>query len=367
VFGRSPPALIRSRPMKRCVSAAALVAPICLALLGCREPTSEPPHATPRPQPPPSTDGAHHASRLPADSEPTGAESGAAERPAGLTAGDLQSAALLEHLAGGRISRAVPISKRSLSMRLSLRGGVDAVFKPQRRDDRTARHEVAAYHLSRLLGVGGVPPSTLRRIALDNFAWMLGDPHAEFAAALREQALLDDRSGVWGACIAWVDGLSPSGLDGPSGRAELERLLALDGPSFAQEPLAAQAAELVTFDYVAGNWDRFSGGNLFRDPGGRLVLLDNNGAFSRWSEAQQRRMDDLLSLVQRLPADLFAGLEAFDARDIERALGAEPRHAEQPLLTRGEIELVLTRRDAVVARVRELIAVHGSARVLPRR
>jgi hypothetical protein len=271
----------------------------------------------------------------------------------------------LDHLTRARIKRARPISKRSLSLRLTLEGGAAAVFKPIRREDRTARHEVAAFRLSRLLGLDGVPPSVMRRIPLDNFAWLLGDEHAETNEALREEAHLDERSGVWGATIAWIDGLEASMLDERGGRKELWRLLALDGPAVEQEPLVAEVSAMVVFDYVSGNWDRFSGGNLFlASGGGRLVLIDNNGAFSRWSATKQQRMDELLGLAFRFSNRLIDTLRSLHRSDLERALLEDRWEQTRRLLTGRELALLLERRDAVIARVDRLIADHGEEQVL---
>ncbi|MBW2277319.1 MAG: hypothetical protein JRF63_07495 [Deltaproteobacteria bacterium] len=293
------------------------------------------------------------------------AESAIASKPDQPGALDGETQKLLEHLTGARAVRARPISKRSLSLKLSLRDGRDAAFKPLLSEKRTARYEVAAFRVSRLLGLSFVPPSTMRRIPLDNFAWMLGEEHSEINEALRKEAHLDDRSGVWGAAIVWVDGLEPSGLEGSAGLERLGQLLALDGPSVDQEPLVVEASALLVFDYVTGNWDRFSGGNLFRDAdGGQLVLLDNNGAFGRWSEIKQERMDGLLQRAFRFSRRLIASLRALNSSEIERALERDPWHQTRRLLTRRERELVLARRDAVLSHVDALLAEYGAERVL---
>jgi hypothetical protein len=271
----------------------------------------------------------------------------------------------LEHLADGRIVRARPISQRTLSLRLFLKGGCDAAFKPLLREKRNARYEVAAFRVSRLLGLDLVPAAVMRRIPIDNFEWMLGEEHSAISRAVREQAQLDDRSGVWGAAIAWVDGLEPSGLEGQGGAIRLRSMLAEEGPAIEQEPLVADASAMVVFDHLIGNWDRFSGGNLFRrSADGRLVLLDNNGAFAKWSEVKQARMDELLGATFRYSRRLIDAVRALSSARVERALELEPWHRTRRLLTGREIELLLERRDAVLARVDGLIAERGAARVL---
>lgn len=342
-----------------------LLVAACVAACRAEQPTSSAPLADPLRAAAPEKAAAGGANSSSSAGPATSAGPAPAEVDEPIAAPDGGTGSILDHLTRARIQRARPISKRSLSLRLALEGGADAVFKPIRREDRTARYEVAAFRLSRLLGLTGVPPSVMRRIPLDNFAWLLGDEHAEVNEALREGAHLDERSGIWGATIAWVDGLQPSGLDGRGGLKELQRLLALDGPSVEQEPLAAEASAMVVFDYVSGNWDRFSGGNLFLAPGGdRLVLIDNNGAFSRWSDIKQQRMDELLGVAFRFSQRLLSALRSLDDSDLERTLLEDRWQQTRRLLTGRELALLLKRRDAVVTRVEELIAVHGEERVL---
>jgi hypothetical protein len=75
-------------------------------------------------------------------------------------------------------------------------------------------------------------------------------------------------------------------------------------------------------------------------------------------------MQRQLAACARLPRGLIERLRGLDEEQIERALEREPSHPVERLLFRGEIARVLERRDALLARVDELIAEHGAARVL---
>jgi hypothetical protein len=336
--------------MARYISPALLVTVLLAGVYACRDAPSEPAESELVKREP-----ERRATPIPAESEPepgaapTGVESIPSAAGESLAAFDLETRALLTHLANARIARARPISKRSLSLRLCLREGPDAAFKPLLTEKRAARYEVAAFRVSRLLGLDFVPPSVMRRIPVDNFEWMLGEDHAAVNLALREQAHLDDRSGVWGAAISWIDGLEPSELEGPAGSVLLTRLLALDGPSPDREPLAADASAMVVFRRVAS---------------GRLVLLDNNGAFAKWSDVKQTRMDDLLGTTFRFSGRLIESVRSLSVDQVERALAQEPSHQTFRLLTRRELGMLLVRRAAILARVDGLIAEHGEDRVL---
>ena len=185
------------------------------------------------------------------------------------------------------------------------------------------------------------------------------------ASSLGKEALTGNNGAVPGAMIAWMNDIVESGLDGRKGRVKLDLFLSIDGPTPGEEPLVAPASSMVTLDYVAGNWDRFSGGNLFADSSGSsLVLIDNNGSFSRWSERQRKRMEGLLLSCQRFSVALISRLRRLEAREVMDAMEWGPTRPGRALLKESEIALLLSRRDELIAHVDELIAVHGEERIL---
>jgi hypothetical protein len=291
-------------------------------------------------------------------------EPDALDRPADGDS-DRETEALLAHLARARIVGAWPVSKRSFSLKLALKGGADAVFKPLRPGDRSARYEVATFVIGRLLGIDSVPASTMRHISVEKLTRLLGERHPDLAQSLPDELVVDPFKRVTGAAIAWIEDLEPTMLEGKKGRQRLAQLLALDGPSLEDDPLVAQVSTMVVFDHVCGNWDRYSGGNLFVRPGGRrLALIDNNGAFVRGSEGLRRRMTELLDDVDRFPRGLVSALRQLTEAQLERALMQEPWHESYRLLTRKEVRRILERRDQVIARVDALIADIGDSRIL---
>jgi hypothetical protein len=274
--------------------------------------------------------------------------------------------ALIERLSGSPVVGARPVSPRSLSVKIALASGDRAAFKPLRKTSRSARWEVAFYALSPLVGARRVPPSTLRRVPLAQLVALLHPSYPELAASLRAEADVDDRGLVGGAVIAWIDDLAPTRFDGAGGRALLERWLAPDGPSAADEPLAAEASRMIVADHVLGNWDRFSGGNLFESRSGRaLWLIDNNGSFAPWSDRQRERMDGQLLACARFSREQVARLRALTAGAVRGAVrGEEAKGIAARLLDDAEVATLLERRDAVVRRVDALVAERGSAAVL---
>jgi hypothetical protein len=271
----------------------------------------------------------------------------------------------IEVLSNGEVTFLKPLSARSFSLKLTLGHGAKAVFKPMLRDDFRARYEVAAYRMARHLGVDGLPVAVMRSLGLEFIALRLEKQNPAAAAELRKRANPDGRGRIAGAMIDWIDDIDPNGLSKVGGVKSVMRWISSKGPSLEQEPLAAQAATMVAFDYVIGNWDRFSGGNLFvAGERRRLVLLDHNGAFFRWADVRRQKMTALLGRLERLSRSFVNKIKLLDEKKIELALSGDPWHRSRGLLGEGEVSLVLQRRDELMRHVESLVRQRGEAAVL---
>jgi len=252
---------------------------------------------------------------------------------------------IISALSTSPIIGATVVSKRSLSLKVFLKNKDNAIFKPFRKGNETARHEVAFYRLARLLRVGRVPPSTLRRIPLALLEAHLARKSLELAQRLKDEVACDERGLVEGAMILWLDNIEDSGLDGQGNL--LSALLAGEDRS---HPLRDAAAAMVALDYTGGNWDRLSGGNLYRMKDQPvLALIDNNNSFAKWSQGQNARMDRLLARLSFIPAQIEERLAGLDASAIEAAMRCDD--CRTPLLQKAEIDRVLQRRDALLTRI----------------
>ncbi len=272
---------------------------------------------------------------------------------------------LIAQLSTGRITRAIPVSKRSLSLKVWLDNGVKAVFKPMLKHNRRAVHEVAVFKLARHLNVRIVPPSTMRSIPLHRLVRLIKKRSPEVAAKLERTALTDNRGAVSGALIHWIDNLDSTQLKAMGGSAALTEPLASTGPPEGGAPLAEKASIMIVFDYVTGNWDRFSGGNLFLSPdGSELVLIDNNSTFALWSKRQQNRMVGLLSQTMRFSTSLIEDLGTLQTGEVKYLLSKNPYGESLELLSTEEIDLLFHRRDTVISHVEQLIERHGRQNVL---
>ncbi|MCP4599790.1 MAG: hypothetical protein GY847_04490 [Proteobacteria bacterium] len=272
---------------------------------------------------------------------------------------------LLSELRASPVVFARLISGRTLSLKLRLEGDLKAVFKPVRRGDWRAGREVAVFRLARLLGVERVPTSTIREIPLHSLVRFIRNRNPEEATALEQTAYTDNKGLTRGAVIQWIDDLSPNHLETLGGIRAIKKCLA---PARIKEdcpPIAANVSAMIVFDYVTGNWDRFSGGNIFVAANhSNLVLLDHNGTFAPWSDRQKKRMQKLLKETARFPVGLIRKLRALEAKDIEGALSEEPWHSRRRLVSLDEVGLLLSRKDTLLNHVDELIRLYGEEAVL---
>lgn len=270
------------------------------------------------------------------------------------------------------------VGSTSVVLKVPLDGGLYGAFKPETRKhgDRW-RAEVAAYRLSRALGIDNVPVSVPRPTKLS--ALEASSKSASMRRILREQVIAGDDGRVRGAMIAWVHGLSRLPLENDPlftafgewlSQTPPKKLLELRVGKTARKrvhdaaPLAPQISTLIAFDHLTGNRDRWSGHNVLVDvTGTRLVFLDNNLAFDAALDvAATKKRAFMLNRVQRFSRSFLQKARALGREQLVMALGRDDR--DEPLLTDAQIDAVFARRDELVAWVDELIAKYGEDRVL---
>jgi hypothetical protein len=173
----------------------------------------------------------------------------------------------------------------------------------------TYRYNIAGYRLSRLLGLDNVPMSVERKVN--------GKPVAM----------------TW-----WLDDVI---LD--EGSRQKERTV---GPNPSRT--ASQIHVLRVFDELIQNRDRNSG-NLLWTADWKMWMIDHTRAF--------RLGKDLLKpqQLERVDRTLFEKMRGLTASDLTDAMDKS--------LTKGEIEALLARRDAIVRLFDERIAQRGEAAV----
>lgn len=175
------------------------------------------------------------------------------------------------------------------------------------------RYNIAAWELSRLLGLEQMMPATVER----------------------------RHNGALGALSWWVDDVM---MD------ETERERTSSNPPPGQHVALARQRQLMQiFSELVRDTDR-NKGNVLYTHDWRVIMLDFTRAFR--TQAQLRMPDNLLGCDRALLGRLRALTEA----DIARATGSH--------LTKQELSAILKRRDLIVQHFDRLIEKRGEAAVL---
>ncbi len=263
---------------------------------------------------------------------------------------------------------------RSLSFRVTLADGTSGYFKPaQTFNGMRWQSEIAAYHLDRELGLGRVAPVVGRSIPFDEIEGAAsGDGRAD------ELRPGEDGS-IDGAFVWWVpERLVPLPL--PDG---WERWLRVEGEparvspfqrpgeyrratprsSPAPEPAepegrAAELSDLIVFDYLTQNLDRWGTNNTnvrTVGEGGPLMFLDNAAAFVLRSP-RIALMDARLEAVQRFRRSTIDAVRRLDVDRFAERLADDPL---APELDQRQLDNLEARRARLLAYVDALVEEHG--------
>ncbi len=252
----------------------------------------------------------------------------------------------------------------SLSFRFDLADGSRAAWKPAQTNLQTIpRKEVAAYRVSRLLGLNGVPPAVQRAVTREELYRHLHPESQPFLPRIRAETLFNPQGTSIGTAMYWIPEIRDAGLDTAEGiqRSTAWVKIGTEIPE-AERGLAAQFSDLVVFDFLIANPDRYSGGNIKMSPeGDRLYFMDNTMAFFLMPEGHAKNRS-WLDRTQRYSARLVRALARVTEPTLQRLLG--PDIDGQDILTLSEIRAVIARREFVQRHVSSLVALHGEANVL---
>lgn len=163
------------------------------------------------------------------------------------------------------------------------------------------RSEIAAYLLSRYLGLDMVPPVVEREV-----------------------------KGVKGAAVFWIDGVRPWDPASP--------------PKVAGANWSRQTSRMFMFDQLIANIDR-NQGNLLYDDGGHVFLIDHSRAFTSKPDLSG------LSAPQQYDRDLWLRMASLTRTDLDAVVG--------PWLAPRQIKCLLERRDRMAKQITRLLRERG--------
>jgi hypothetical protein len=296
----------------------------------------------------------------------------------------------IESLRAGAISE---VSKgkggRSLAFEITLADGTRGYFKPEQ--SFSAAHwysEVAAYYLDRELGLGRVPPTTGRTFRWGELSEAAGDDERVSELGIARDGTLK------GAFIWWIPEplkrlrmgrgwerwvrvqpiLPITPYQRPVDyRADLNGRLGVREATDPSRPIArspdtggraAELSDMIVFDYLVQNVDRWGGDftNVrTRGPDGPLIYLDNGAGFWR-GEQRLGLMEARLRALQRFRRSTIEAVRTLDVDRLAARLMEDPL---APVLSRKQLDGVAQRRVAVLEHVDAMIARFGEVAVLP--
>ncbi len=286
------------------------------------------------------------------------------ESPPRFVGTEVEQDEILEIISSADARSFKPVGHSTVVLRMRTVARVTAALRVRtRRLPRGYQHEIAAYRVSRLLGLDNVPPAIYRRANWDEIWRRFHEDTLDQRAAIRRQILWDEDGSAPSAAVYWVKGLRSVGLEDDARWRSWLR----DGDiPEGKEALARDLSAMVVFDFVIGNWDRFSGGNLPTDGARqRAFLRDNDRSFS--TPLLPRRYDKLLdglTRTKRFSKAMVERLASLDAAAIERELARDPSHATDPLLTDEQIADLLSRSATAISYIAALIEAGSEDEVL---
>ncbi len=297
-----------------------------------------------------------------ADADPSPAPVASAA-PAHARIFDESRLAAYEHATPERLKS---IGHTSVVFRIDFADGsthLRAAYKPEsKRGHKRYRGEVASYRLSKLLGLPNVPPAEVRVFSRPTLrAPAQKDPRA---LALFDEEVVDRGGRVYGSLVAWIDHLEFSPVDSPAERAHWEKELknGEDVPA-ERRALDAQISNLLVFDALTGNWDRWSGDNVGIDRAtGTLLFVDNDATFFDPLPHVFEQARAKVREIDRFSRALVGRLRAISALDLADAFGDE--EPGEPLLAARVVAACEERRKEIVGIVDAKIAAMGEAKVL---
>ena len=257
----------------------------------------------------------------------------------------------------------------SLSLRLDFADGARASFKAEQTFFQSnPRKEIAAYRLDRLLGIGHVAPAIARAFTVDELLGAL-EPGQRGWGTQKILDAIEPRGGrIAGEVQWWIPDIIDAQVEGQ--RVDMDEGIVLWRrylragnriPDDAME-MSRQISDVILFDFVIDNVDRWTLSNTKGTPDGHvLYFMDNTLSFTPYPQGLPKSTI-YLHRAEKFSRRLVARLRSLTRDEVATALA--DHGALGALCTDEELDAILGRRDAALAYIDRLIALHGEQEVL---
>jgi hypothetical protein len=273
---------------------------------------------------------------------------------------------ILQQLRDAQPLAVKPVGSTSTVFRARLRAPIEAAWKAQsQKRPHGPESEVAAYRVGRCLQLDNVPPAISRRVPLAELSRLLAPKYAARWPEIASRLIVGPGDTVQVAAIYWIPVLADVGIDKQAGLRTAGEWLRVGGAlPDERRALARSLSIMLGFDYLTGNFDRWSGDNVAGDAAASMVYLrDNDQAFaSPMGEALERLMRSRLDACERFSRSFYAAVRSLSRSCVQRELAQDPEGAR--LLSERQLDELLDRQKTLISHVQALIAQHGEAQVL---
>ena len=297
----------------------------------------------------------------PAPSSPPAAED-TESTPAGWAFHGVSDAELLGPLRAATTVTEVRFNRggSSVSLRVDFANGARGSFKPEQIDPQTTpRKEIAAYRLDRLLHLGCVPPSIPMVLERDAIMKTLEKDSVVLRGRIKREVTWKKGQAL-GEIAWWIPVILPARFRGERLDHDAGALLwwkALSVRSRVTEPekaMLSQISNMILFDFLTNNTDRFSGGNALMSEDRKLLYYMDNALSFMPDRDGHDKLQRFLGRVQRVSRKMIEDVVAEMGRDTG-VLGQ--------LLTAREVDALFSRRSHLLRYVDKLVDKYGEAEV----
>ncbi|MDA3862544.1 MAG: hypothetical protein PF689_01605 [Deltaproteobacteria bacterium] len=253
----------------------------------------------------------------------------------------------------------------TISLRLVFADGSKAAFKPEQYHEQTVpRFEIAAYVINKLLGLDCVAPATWRTITKKELFSKLVVKNRYLRKRIVREIKYNKDGTIDGEVSTWIKVIIPVKLESLKWRKRWIGWVSpwgrLNRKNFAY---AAQISNMIIFDYMINNPDRFSGNNTFTDKSRKkFYFMDNTYSFyPDYEDIGNARF--YLNQVRRFSLEMIRKIQKFTTKSLKQEL-AKIKNPPWKILSDKEIKAVMTRRNILLDHINKKIAQFGWSRTV---